>query len=161
MANCTDLKIQIRNKPSYVALYPGTIEKTFTDAVIDLKGVIVLDGIDILPDESGFRVRSHDFHGQLPEIVIHDSGNTMEDKESLSREACKLIAIVGLRKEMRRLMRGGKFLLLICRAGGIQFQFSSSAGKTWFGEPPNNDAKIIPGWWDGFQSCRHLHRNRG
>jgi len=112
MANCTDLKIQIRNKPSYVALYPGTIEKTFTDAVIDLKGVIVLDGIDILPDESGFRVRSHDFHGQLPEIVIHDSGNTMEDKESLSREACKLIAIVGLRKEMRRLMRGGKLLLL-------------------------------------------------
>jgi len=112
MANCTDLKIQIRNKPSYVALYPGTIEKTFTDAVIDLKGVIVLDGIDILPDESGFRVRSDDFHGQLPEIVIHDSGNTMEDKESLSREACKLIAIVGLRKEMRRLMRGGKLLLL-------------------------------------------------
>jgi len=112
MANCTDLKIQIRSKPSYVALYPGTIEKTFTDAVIDLKGVIVLDGIDILPDESGFRVRSHDFHGQLPEIVIHDSGNTMEDKESLSREACKLIAIVGLRKEMRRLMRGGKLLLL-------------------------------------------------
>jgi len=42
MANCTDLKIQVRNKPSYVALYPGTIEKTFTDAVIDLKEIVVL-----------------------------------------------------------------------------------------------------------------------
>ena len=110
MANCTDLKIQIRNKPSYVALYPGTIEKTFTDAVIDLKEIVVLDGIDILSDQSGFRIRSHDLHGQLPEIVIKDSGNTFPDKEDLAGEACKLIAIVGLRKQMRRWMRGGRFL---------------------------------------------------
>jgi hypothetical protein len=112
MKNKTDSDLPPRSRARYLALHPVTIERTFTDCVMDLKEVIVLDGIDILPDESGFRVRSHDFHGQLPEIVIHDSGNTMEDKESLSREACKLIAIVGLRKEMRRLMRGGKLLLL-------------------------------------------------
>jgi hypothetical protein len=78
--------------------------------VLDLKEIVVLDGIDILPDQSGFRIRSHDLHGQLSEIVIQDSGNTFLDKEDLAREACKLIAIVGLRDEMRRSMRGGKFL---------------------------------------------------
>ena len=108
MKNRKDPSFPLRNKPSYVALHPGSIEKVFNDAVIDLKEVIVLDGIDILPDDSGFRVRSHDLH----EIVIYDSGNTIQDKENLGREACKLIAVVGLRKEMRRLVRGGKFLLL-------------------------------------------------
>jgi hypothetical protein len=73
------------------------IENVFIQAVIDLKEVIVLDGGDILPDNSGFRVYSHDLRGQLPEIVIQDSGNTFQDKENLAREACKLIAIVGLR----------------------------------------------------------------
>jgi hypothetical protein len=34
-----------RIKPSYLALHPAAIEKTFTDAVIDLKEVLVLDGI--------------------------------------------------------------------------------------------------------------------
>ncbi len=52
-------------KPRYVTLRPGTIEKVFTDCVMDLKKVVVLDGIDILPD--GFRVRRHDLHGPLPE----------------------------------------------------------------------------------------------
>jgi hypothetical protein len=71
----------------------------------------VLDGIDIISDQSGFRIRSHDLHGQLPEIVIQNSGDTFRDKDRLGREACKLIAIVKLRDEMRRFLRGGKFLL--------------------------------------------------
>ena len=39
--------------PTNLALHPFTIEKTFTDCVMDLKQVIVLDGIDILPNNSG------------------------------------------------------------------------------------------------------------
>ncbi len=88
-------------KTGYLALRPEAIEKTFTDAVMDLKKVVVLDGIDILPDDSGFRIRSHDLHGPLPEIVIEDSGDTFQDKDRLSREACKLVAIVRLRDQMR------------------------------------------------------------
>jgi hypothetical protein len=106
----TYTKVPIRTKPSYLALHPRTIEKTFTDTVIDLKEIVVLDGIDILSDQSGFRVGSHDLHGQLPEILIRDSGNTFQDKEYLNRQACKLIAIVGLRKQMRRWLRGARFL---------------------------------------------------
>jgi len=47
--------------------------------VMDLEEVIVLDGIDILPDNSGFRVRCHDPHGPLPSIVTKDSGDTFLD----------------------------------------------------------------------------------
>ena len=79
--------------------------------MIDLKEIVVLDGIDILPDDCGFRVRSHDLHGQLPEIVIRDSANKFQDKERLNVAACKLIAIVKVRQRMRRWMRGGRFLL--------------------------------------------------
>jgi hypothetical protein len=38
--------------PSFRALRYGTIDKVFTDCVIDLKQILVLDGIDILPDDS-------------------------------------------------------------------------------------------------------------
>ena len=86
------------------------MEKTFTDSLMDLQEVIVLDGIDILPDSTGFRVRSHDLHGPLPQIVVVDSGDAFQDKDQLGREACKLIAIVRMRDQMTRWLPGGKFL---------------------------------------------------
>ncbi len=67
------------SKSSHLALCSGTIEKVFTDCVMDLKEVIVLDGIDILP--RGFRIRCHEPHGPLPEIVMEDSGDTFLDKD--------------------------------------------------------------------------------
>jgi hypothetical protein len=63
---------------------------------MDLKEILVLDSIDIAPD--GFRVRSHDLHGPLPEIVIKNSGDTLQDKDRLGNETYKLIAILKLRK---------------------------------------------------------------
>lgn len=100
-----------RMKTGYLALHPITIEKTFTDTVMNLKEVVVLDGIDILPDNSGFRVRSHDLFGQLPEIVVPNCGDTFVDKNRLGMETCKLVAIVKLRDEMIQCLAGGKFLL--------------------------------------------------
>jgi hypothetical protein len=110
MTNGNDPGIPPRSRASYLALHPVTIERTFTDCVMDLKEVIVLDGIDILPDSTGFRIRCHDLHGPLPEIVIEDSGDTFQDKDQLGREACKLVVIVRLRDQMRRWLNGGKYL---------------------------------------------------
>jgi hypothetical protein len=93
---------------NYSALRPATIEKVFPDCVMDLKQIIVLDSIDILPD--GFRIRCHDLHGQLPEIVMENSGDTFQDKDRLGNEVCKLIAIVKLRDEMVRFLPGCKLL---------------------------------------------------
>ena len=95
-------------KSSHLALRPATVEKVFHGCVMDLKKVVVLDRINILPD--AFRVRGHDLHGPLPEIVIEVSGDTFLDKDRLADAACKLISIVGLREEMIRSIPGGRFL---------------------------------------------------
>jgi hypothetical protein len=95
--------------PAYLALRPSTIEKVFTDCVIDLREILVLDGIDILPD--GFRIRCHDLHGQLPMISMINSGDPFRDKDRLGNEVCKLIAIVILRNEMIRCLLGSEFML--------------------------------------------------
>ena len=85
-------------KPDGLVLSRRAIEKVFTDCVMDLKRILVLDGIDILPD--GFRVRCHDLYGPLPEIAINSSGDTFNDKDRLSTEVCKIIVMVKLRDEM-------------------------------------------------------------
>jgi hypothetical protein len=70
----------------YLALRPETGEKTFTDCVIDLKELIVLDGVFIQPNNSGSRIRCYDLYGPLPEIVIKDSGDTFLDKDQLGNQ---------------------------------------------------------------------------
>ena len=95
-------------KPNYQVLRPGSIEKVFTDCVMDLRRIAVLDGIDILPN--GFRIHCHDLHGPLPEIVIKNSGDAFQDKDRLGKEVCKLLAIVRLRDEMVRLLPGSELL---------------------------------------------------
>jgi len=110
MKNRKDPDPPPRPKLRYLALHPATIEKTFTDSVMDLKEIIVLDGIDILPDSTGFRVRCHDFNGQLPELIVRDSGDAFQDKDRLGREACKLVAIARLRDRMTHWLPGGKLL---------------------------------------------------
>jgi hypothetical protein len=75
---------------------------------MDLGHILVLDGNDILPD--GFRIRCHDLHGQLPEIIMADSGDTFRDKNQLAIEGCKIIAVVKMQDEMVRFLPGGKFL---------------------------------------------------
>ena len=94
--------------PNYLSLRPASIEKVFTDCVMDLGRIVVLDSIDILPD--GFRICCHDLYGQLPEIVIENSGDTFNDKDRLGKEVCKLLAIVRLRDEMVRLLPGSELL---------------------------------------------------
>ena len=95
-------------KPNYQVLRPGSIEKVFTDCVMDLGRIVVLDSIDILPD--GFRVSCHDLYGQLPEIVVKNSGDTLRDTARLGCEVCKRLAIVKLRDEMARWMPGSNLL---------------------------------------------------
>jgi hypothetical protein len=75
---------------------------------MEIQRIVVLDGIDILPD--GFRIRCHDLRGQLPEIVMKNSGNTFKDKDWLSNAACKLIAMSRLRDRMVRFLPRSRLL---------------------------------------------------
>jgi hypothetical protein len=128
-----DSDVPIRIRARYLTLRPETVEKTFTDCVMDLKEVIVLDGIDILPDSAGFRVRCHDLYGPLPEIVVKDSGNSLQDKDQLANQACKLVAIVRLRDQMTRWLAGGKFLppTTVNSRAAVGFKVGP---KTWLAE---------------------------
>lgn len=51
------------------AITLALIERTFLQTLVDDLGeVVILDGIDELED--GYRIRSHDLRGPLPEIFI-------------------------------------------------------------------------------------------
>jgi hypothetical protein len=101
--------------------------------VIDLQELIVLDGIDILADSTGFRVRCHDLHGPLPEIVIKDSGDTFLDKDRLGNQTCKLGAIVRLRDQITRFLPGCK-LLPPTSMGGKAIAGLMVGPRTWLAE---------------------------
>jgi hypothetical protein len=70
--NCNRSDIPIRIKARYLTLRPETIERVFTDAVMDPREFIILGGIDIILDKSGFRIRSQDLRGKLPEILMRE-----------------------------------------------------------------------------------------
>jgi hypothetical protein len=107
------------------------IEKVFTDCAIDWKQILVLDGIDIQPN--GFRIRSHDLYGQLPEITMKNSGDIFRDKNILGDEVCKLIAIVRLRDGMVRFLPGCK-LLVPTSVDGKAIVGLQAKPLTWLGE---------------------------
>jgi hypothetical protein len=73
MANNRSTEGFVRVDTTRQSLKPYTIERVFADQVMDLGQILVLDGIDILPD--GFRVPCHDLIGQLPEIIDKNSGD--------------------------------------------------------------------------------------
>jgi hypothetical protein len=95
----------------YVKLRTSEIEKVFVHAPIDLKEILVLDGIDQLSDPPGFRIRSHDLYGPLPDVLIHDTGDRYPVLDRIQNEAAKLIAIVRVRQDLEGMFRGCKFLL--------------------------------------------------
>jgi hypothetical protein len=117
----------------YTRLKAPQIEKVFVQAALDLNHIIVFDGIDFNPDNTGFCIQCHDLHGSLPEIVINNSGDTLKDKDRIRNETCKLIAISGLRDHMRRWLRGGKFLLPTRLDGRAIVGFQVGT-KTWIAE---------------------------
>ena len=92
---------------AHLRLDPQQIEKVFNDCVYDLGRILFLEGIDMLP--SGFRIRSHDLHGPLPESLFRNSGNFFRDTDRPGNDA-KLIAIVRFRDHMIRFMPGANFL---------------------------------------------------
>ncbi len=91
-------------------LRPEKIEKEFIQVAIDLKDVIVLDGVDPLHDQQSYRIRSHDLYGPLPTIEIEDNGDRLKVVDDIHREAAKLSAIHGLRKELVEMFEDATFL---------------------------------------------------
>src|SRR5438034_2133012 len=86
------------------------IEKEFLLAAIHLKQIVVLDEIERVAEPPGFRIRSHDLHGPLPEILVLDTGDRRVILDEISREAAKLNAIARHREELAAMYPGCLFL---------------------------------------------------
>lgn len=87
------------------------VEKALVQVAIDLKEILVLDGIDLLPDLPGFRIRCHDLHGPLPDTVIEDTGDRYPVLDHVIREAAKRVAMARIRREIAEIHPGCEFLL--------------------------------------------------
>ncbi len=70
----------------------------------------VLDGVEQVSDTPGFRIRSHDLHGPLPDSVIANTGERLEVLDRVSFAAAKLLAMVHSRQEIERMFLGCEFL---------------------------------------------------
>lgn len=102
----------------YTRLRVPQIEKIFVQTVIDLKQIIVLDGVDIQPDGSGFCVRCYDLRGPLPDTVIEDTRNGYLVLNHIIREAAKRISMARIRHELAEMFPSCEFLLPTTRDKG-------------------------------------------
>ena len=95
------------------------IEKEFLLAAIHLKQIVVLDEIELVAEPRGFRIRSHDLHGPLPEVFVRDTGDRTAILEKVSTEAAKLNAIARHREELAAAYPGCRFLPHTVLDGGV------------------------------------------
>ena len=64
------------------------VEDLFVQASISLHVDIILDGIDEMPERHGYRIRSHDSFGRVPDIEVEyaDDIEPVLDRVSLTLE---------------------------------------------------------------------------
>ena len=86
------------------------------------------------PEPPGFRIRSHDFHGPLPEIVVHDTGDSLAILDDISREAAKVNAIARHREELAAMYPGCRFLPHTVLDGGVVVGMQVD-GRTFLAAP--------------------------
>lgn len=102
---------QAQSSGDYRRLRISTVEKVFMQITIDLKIILILDGIDQLEDLPGFRIRFHDPYSPFPDILIHDTGDRYPVLDRIQHETAKLTAMVRVRQQLYEMFRGCRFLL--------------------------------------------------
>jgi hypothetical protein len=85
--------------PQWFHLNRREFERQFAVPALELKEIVTLDGIELLPEQSSIKILSHDLHGSLPEIIIY-AADRLGTFDRLGREATKLCAISRLRREL-------------------------------------------------------------
>ena len=86
-------------------------ERQFSLPAVELKEVIALDGIEVLPKRSPPRIRGHGLHGLLPEITLRvDLTDRRGALNRLGREAVKLRTVSQLRREVSETFSGPTLL---------------------------------------------------
>ena len=97
--------------PRWFNLNRREFERQFALPVVELKEIVALDGIELLPGQSSTKIHSHDLHGPLPEIILQvDPADRLGTFDRLGSEATKLCAISRLRRELDEAFSGATFL---------------------------------------------------
>jgi len=108
--------------PSALRLQISDIKKEFVGFFNDLNEGAVLDCIDRLEDESGFRIRSHDALGVLPDIVVQETGNRYEERHRLHTNIVKLAGTVrARRRESEATVPAAASVVAAAKAGRARF----------------------------------------
>jgi hypothetical protein len=85
--------------PSAQRLQISDIKREFVGFLDDMSEEVVLDSIDQLDGESGFRIQSHDALGILPDIFVPATGNRYEVLDRLNTEIARLVDTVHTRRD--------------------------------------------------------------
>jgi hypothetical protein len=87
------------------------LENLFVGIATALRVALVLDGIDELPESCGYRIRSHDLYGPLPDIEIEYNGDREQVLDWVSLETARLGAIVRLRCDLATQVNDCEFII--------------------------------------------------
>ncbi len=117
-------------------LMVSEVEEAFVRVAVDLKEIIVLDGVEGIDSPPGFRIRSHDLYGLLPDVAIEDTGDRYPVLDRIIREAANLIAMARIRQELAESLPGCAFLLPTLAGQGVVVGVRSNR-KTILAEGPS------------------------
>jgi len=97
--------------PRWFNLNRREFERQFALPAVELKEIVALDCIEVLPGQSSIKISSHDPNGPLPEITLQiDPADPLEAFDLLGRQAVKLCTISRLRRELEDAFSGSTFL---------------------------------------------------
>ena len=103
------------SQPVQELLSEAEVEALFVGVTTALCVTIILDGVDRLPE--GYRIRSHDSYGPLPDIEIESTHNIEQVLDQICLSTARLGATVRFRCE------------LATQAHDCQFIIPTSTGK--------------------------------
>jgi hypothetical protein len=67
------------------------LERQFALPAVELKEIVALDDMELVPEMSSVKIRSRDLHGPLPEIILRvDVDDSLGALDRLGRETVKL-----------------------------------------------------------------------
>jgi hypothetical protein len=97
------------SQPVHELLSEAVVEALFVGVTSALCVTIILDGVDKLPE--GYRIRSHDSYGPLPDIEIDSTHNIEQVLDRISLSTARLGATVRFRCELATQVHDCQFII--------------------------------------------------
>ena len=97
------------SQPVHELLSEADVKALFIGVTTALCVTIILDGIDKLPE--GYRIRSHDFYGSLPDIEIDSTHNMERVLDRISLSTARLGATVRFRCKLATQVPDCQFII--------------------------------------------------